>query len=351
MIKINCLLIVRIENENNNPYPGLQLPVDYNFELNDIDIDEEDNDWDPINREFGSDFTITSLPNGQGYDVVDVNRDELAYKQQVSLTGYCTAENDANNNLWVTMESPFLTKKIKQKFPQLPGYVIPENRLRATGDTEIEITTNGTYILGQNDEDPDDLEMDEEIPTNSNQQRSLTLSKMGTRDTISTFTLGKFNVNVPSPTINSPITSNGYYKFDGNTLISGTNQDYNINVNVNSNPIINIKSIKNLSSSTIIPLTNFTKITTSTLRVSIPPKSTMIGFIEYSTNFRIIITANTNSFTSDVDRPINTYYYILNNNNNILLLNENNETILEIQGNNDSSQYYLYKTIFNLIFD
>lgn len=46
-----------------------------------------------------------------------------------------------------------------------------------------------------------------------------------------------FEVEALPPTITSPITSNGYYKFDGNTLISGTNQDYNINVNI-SKPII-----------------------------------------------------------------------------------------------------------------
>lgn len=240
-IYIIYIFIARIEN-GENPYPGLRLPVDYEFELNDIDIDEEDNDWDPINREFGSDFTITSLPDQQGYELVDVNRDELAYKSHVRLTGYCNAENDENNNLWVTMESPFLTKKITQKFPTLPGYTIPETPTRAIGDNEIEITTNGTYILGQNDEDPDDLEMDEEIPTNSNQQRSLTLSKTGTRDTTSTFTLGKFNINIPSPTITSPITSNGYYKFNGNTLIPGTNQDYNINVQV-ANNVVSINKI------------------------------------------------------------------------------------------------------------
>lgn len=41
-----------------------------------------------------------------------------------------------------------------------------------------------------------------------------------------------FEVESVPPTISTPITSNGYYKFDGNTLISGTNQDYNIYINV-----------------------------------------------------------------------------------------------------------------------
>jgi len=163
--------------------------------------------------------------------LVDVNRDELAYKSEVKLTGYCNAENDENNNLWVTMESPFLTKKITQKFPTLPGYTIPKTR--AIGDNEIEITSNGNYILGQNDEDPDDLEMDIDNNNNNNNSKKLTLLKNQTRDNItSNFILGKININIPSPTITSPITSNGYYKFDGNTLIPGTDQDYNIYINI-----------------------------------------------------------------------------------------------------------------------
>lgn len=45
------------------------------------------------------------------------------------------------------------------------------------------------------------------------------------------------NVN-NTPTITSPITDNGYYKFDGNTLISGSPSDYNLNVNVNPITVI-----------------------------------------------------------------------------------------------------------------
>lgn len=49
-----------------------------------------------------------------------------------------------------------------------------------------------------------------------------------------------FEVEALPPTITSPITSNGYYKFDGNTLISGTEQNYNINVNVTEIPALEI---------------------------------------------------------------------------------------------------------------
>lgn len=43
-----------------------------------------------------------------------------------------------------------------------------------------------------------------------------------------------FEVESIPPTISSPITSNGYYKFDGNTLIPGTNQDYNLYIEIES---------------------------------------------------------------------------------------------------------------------
>lgn len=231
------LFIVRIEN-GENPYPGLNLPVDYDFDLDDIDIENEENDWDPINREFASDFTITSLPDDRGYDLVEVNRDELAYKQQVNLTGYCNAENDQQNNLWVTLESPFLTKKIRQKFPSLPGYVIENNR--AVGDDEISITSNGDYILGQNDQDMDDLEMDKEVTT-PNQNRSLILSK--NEETTPTFVLGKFNVNVPQTLVNNytqpTITTNGTY-----TIPNGYTGFNNFTVNV---PTPKITQISNYS--------------------------------------------------------------------------------------------------------
>lgn len=43
-----------------------------------------------------------------------------------------------------------------------------------------------------------------------------------------------FEVEALPPIILTPITSNGYYKFDGNTLIPGTNQDYNLYINISS---------------------------------------------------------------------------------------------------------------------
>lgn len=203
-------MLLRIENENNNnEYPGLKLPIDYYFELNDVDITNKDNNWDPIKKEFSTELTITSLPYGNGYDVVDVDRDELAYQPEIKLDGYCNPQNDIDNNLWVTLESPYLTKKITQKFPLLPGYStqpINENGKRAIGENEINITSNGTYILGQNDQDPDDLEID--LSTKTENLKTLTLSdendihkNTNTNTNVNTFTLGKFKIDINTSTV------------------------------------------------------------------------------------------------------------------------------------------------------
>lgn len=263
--------------------------------------------------------------------MVDVGRDELAYKSEVKLTGYCNAENDENNNLWVTMESPFLTKKITQKFPTLPGYTIPETNTRAIGNNEIEITTNGNYILGQNDEDPDDLEMDIDNTNNNNNSKKLTLLKNQTRDDItSNYVLGKLNINIPSPTITSPITSNGYYKFDGNTLISGTEQDYNIYV---STPPISNKVVfysMNHNGDNYL----FSTFSNTSSTISLPANSTTLLIYQRTTYYIFKVYKNTSSSSVSYSNADGTNYYYksLNtaSNNRIIFIDLNNTRIFEL---------------------
>lgn len=321
------------------------------MDLEDIDINEEWNEWDPINREFKQDITITSEDDGRGYEVVTLNRDELAYKSEVKLTGYCNAENDQNNNLWVTMESPFLTKKITQKFPLLPGYGIPENNTRAVGDNEIDITENGSYILGQNDEDLDDLEMnlDDNSNSNSNPQRSLNLSK--TRDTIDpTYTLGKFNVNIDPPTITSPVTSNGYYKFDGNTLNPGTSSDYNLNVSVTTNPKINFKYIS-ISGSTNYVIKDLSIATD----IVLPGNSSAISiFYDISSQYyRINYNYNNKSSSVTKSSSYSRYYIIINDYASQIVFKDENGNIIyrlhNITYDTLNLSLELYKTNFNLV--
>lgn len=255
------------------------------------------------------------------------------------------------------MESPFLTKKITQKFPTLPGYTIPETPTRAIGDNEIQITTNGNYILGQNDEDPDDLEMDlDNNNNNNNNSKKLTLLKNQTRDEITpNYVLGKLNVNIQLPIITSPITSNGYYKFNGNTLISGTNQDYNINVQVNSNPKISIKNIKyftmayydisfkykNTPGSVYINDTNGKDI------IKIGNSNDSYNLLYYHDYTGSSIELRSGEYIGIFNNPTygNETIYIYDNNNNIVLgfIIKNNTT-----DTSDDGIFYIYKNVFEL---
>lgn len=102
--------------------------------------------------------------------------------------------------------------------------------IKNTGDINIDTTTyflkdtqnitqNGDYIYEQNENGAWYLQLK---PQDSTEETDV-------------------NINIPPPTITSQIQNNGYYKFNDNWngLISGTNQDYNINVEVNNRVIIN----------------------------------------------------------------------------------------------------------------
>lgn len=60
-----------------------------------------------------------------------------------------------------------------------------------------------------------------------------------------------FEVEALPPTITSPIESNGYYKFDGNTLVSGTSSDYNLHIDIPQtiSNIVNINKLRMVYSS------------------------------------------------------------------------------------------------------
>lgn len=100
--------------------------------------------------------------------------------------------------------------------------------IKNTGDINIDATTyfqqetqnitqNGNYIYEQNENGAWHLELK---PQDSTEPTDV-------------------KINISPPTIITPIQNNGYYKFNGNTLISGTDQDYNININVQKKITIN----------------------------------------------------------------------------------------------------------------
>lgn len=88
-----------------------------------------------------------------------------------------------------------------------------------------EITANGDYTTTDTN-DNNYQEINNYVPPVLT--KSIEPNNKKTRSLYSNY----FKVNVSPPIITSPITSNGYYKFDGNTLISGTDQDYNIYINI-----------------------------------------------------------------------------------------------------------------------
>lgn len=135
-----------------------------------------------------------------------------------------------------------------------------------------------------------------------------------------------FEVEALPPTITSPITSNGYYKFDGNTLISGTSSDYNLNINIPPSPSkINIKSFS-FDNSNIYSINSLNS--SSTKSVSVPTGNTMISFSENNENY--IINFVCNRYPSTVSRNIGigskyiivnslyVYLYLYDNYNNII---------------------------------
>lgn len=80
-----------------------------------------------------------------------------------------------------------------------------------------------------------DEENNEENNNNNNEEMVLRRQNnvRGLPDSNGEAIIGNFDINIPPPTITSPIQNNGYYKIDeNNTLINGTSSDYNLNVKV-----------------------------------------------------------------------------------------------------------------------
>lgn len=87
-----------------------------------------------------------------------------------------------------------------------------------------------------------------------------------------------FEVEALPPTISSPITSNGYYKFDENKLIPGTNLDYNIRVNISTEkPTIKYLGVSEINNSYYIEI-NLNSFTRSTGNYNYYAKDVVLVF-------------------------------------------------------------------------
>ena len=263
--------------------------------LDDVNINNSNNNFNTTTKRFQSDIQIRD--NSNNYNLVNLNRNLLAYQPVTTLDGYCNLDTDNLGNNWVTLRSPdYITATIMQKFPSLPGNITPSNSTKAVGDNLIEITSNGTYELGQNDADPDDLEMDLD-----NTVRDLTLVKSDSRDSVTTWSLGKFIVNVP--------TSGG----GGGTTVNNADVDAQNDNEITSNGTFTVPS-------------GYTGWNSFTVNVPTPvPSPSLIdinyilpNFYNYSTKKQVssitnyILPNNSATFTvnSDSNDP-NLYYYIV----------------------------------------
>lgn len=153
---------------------------------------------------------------------------------------------------------------------------------------------------------------------------------------------GTFDINIPPPTITEPVTLNGYYKFNGNSLISGTNQDYNLNIAVPQNQIIiSITSIK---------ITNFsTSITTNSDNWTFYINDNNLIPTNNGEDI-IIITKNSNSYdinywkdyssTQSISIPSNSWVYyhnITSSNKSIVFYDENDNKIFKLTDISDTA--------------
>lgn len=218
--------------------------------------------------------------------------------------------------------------------------------IKNTGDINIDTTTyfqqetqnitqNGDYIYEQNENGAWHLELK---PQDSTEPTDV-------------------NINISStpiyPTITSPIENNGYYKFDGNTLVSGTDQDYNLNVNVlPTSTKINLTSFSSESGNYL-----FTNMITSTERtIQINYKNSMFFIRQTNSSYQLFLKTN-NFSSSAINQSLENgdKYIIINSLTNYINLNDdNNNTIIKLWENDTNDRNYslmeIYKSKFNIIF-
>jgi hypothetical protein len=176
-----------------------------------------------------------------------------------------------------------------------------------------------------------------------------------------------FEVEGIPPTITNPVTSNGYYKFDGNTLINGTNQDYNLNVQVSSTPKINLERLVFTGSNGV--LFNLLIKDSSTYKHKYTTSDTFnlqgtvgaFSIREFSTYYqmRVYLADNANTLkvwvTANSSNP--TYYWYYGSAYSVLNIKVNNSSGTVFQfSRNDASQYVsslmtIYKSDYSIVLE
>lgn len=173
-----------------------------------------------------------------------------------------------------------------------------------------------------------------------------------------------FRVNVPLPIITDAIINNGYYKFNGNTLISGTDQDYNINVNIPiSTSKIKIRYVKAVNNAN----PDYNEVYQAVTMIGPVAQNTVIN--HNGSNDLFIINVNNNDHYnliwivnrgSGVTDTVYTGGYYFNENvisdnryGYVELFDENQNPIMRIgdDSGTDSTYFTLSKSLFDIQFN
>lgn len=143
------------------------------------------------------------------------------YKQTLNYVGYWKWDSTNQTFIQVLNNQDIIDEKYNLKIQPLfydADTGLPQKVTVNSGDTK--------RLKMVNDNNDGSMEPAEYIENN-------TMVKFNSK-TRSVTEYPYFEVEALPPIITTPIENNGYYKFNGNNLISGTNQDYNLNINVSN---------------------------------------------------------------------------------------------------------------------
>lgn len=300
---------------------------------------------DDYNMNNDDDFDVIDNTLNISVNVDDIREDEMEEEEN----------NNRNNNKKTNQSIVGYTKTVNLDIDLNKAFNwYRENNIESSiGRFELEnneapeITVNGDYTTTDTNNN-NYQEIDSYTPPALMESTEPNTKK--TRSLYSNY----FRVNVPPPTITEPVTSNGYYKFNGNSLISGTNQDYNLNINVNSSStsIINISSFTLSSSlSNTYLLKDLNTISGTSLTVDYLYEAVCI--YETSTSYVIQFITNQSASAKYLTLPQGTRFLRIKDFSDYLYLkDDNNNTIITIRDNTnkDKNALELNKTNFNLIF-
>ena len=268
------------------------------------------------------------------------------YKQTLNYVGYWKWDSTNQTFIQVLNNQDIIDEKYNLKIQPLfydADTGLPQKVTVNSGDTK--------RLKMVNDNNDGSMEPAEYIENN-------TMVKFNSK-TRSVTEYPYFEVEALPPNITTPIENNGYYKFNGNSLISGTNQDYNLNVNVKNKfyitSIIFGSNNENIASSntnwTYYTTYTYTTFSTGTEVITIYKNTTYnsytIKLYHNISNNSLYIYDKTWVFTKDVDTYYSSLRFIDENDNFLFSMLDDNSSEISVLYNNDSNQSVINSNIFS----